>query len=288
MKIFAFGRITAISCICICTLAACDPDEDGLRTTYFAGSKQVKQTVEYKNGRKNGYLKEYYPDGTLKAIQYFVNDTLDDTTRIYHRNGRLKTIRTYKNKRRHGVWRDYNPDGGVYAETSLADGLLHGTSRRYSYRSLKLQTRVDYETGSKHGLEERYYDNGQIQSRVTYRFGNTVGEPEEWDSNGKPLVHDFEIYVTEKDETLLNNRLLVYVRLENPQPGDQVFQLMRADNLGSGFALKQAKDGSFVLEMPVNKGSFVMEEITLMACRITPFRNTVMRKKNYKVVSNNF
>lgn len=283
MRIFFFLAL-------VLSLVACEDPEhpnDGTKTIHFPNSEAVKQTVDYKNGKKNGYLKEYYRDGTLKASQYYVNDTLDDTTRIYHPDRRLKTIQIYKDKRRHGVWRDYNKSGGLYSEISFQDGLLHGPSAQYTYRTLKPKTKTNYHFGVKDGWEETFYPNGRPRCKVYYDKGVAGNGLEEWLENGTKIENDFEISVTERNETLLNGLLIYYIRLENPQPDDEVLHLVNPDKPGSGFPLKKNGD-VFALEIPVSKGSFVMEKVTIAAYRKTAFNNTFVKTKIFNAASDNF
>lgn len=268
-------------------LVSCKGDEPDVKTIYFPDSDQVKQRIEYKNGRKNGVFEEFYRSGRLKARQHYVNDSLNDTTVIYHPNGHLKSLHVYRNKIRSGTWRDYNKEGKLYSEMSFENGLLNGPCCRYTYRTARLQYKSVYLKGQLHGIEETYHPNGQLKSRGRFELGLPVGEVEEWEDNGQKINTDFDIHVQEKDESLLANRLRYIVRLENPRPDDEVVQLMRVDNLQSGVPLKKEGD-TFVLDIDVNKGNFVMEKITFAAFRKTRFGHTVIRKTTVNASTNNF
>lgn len=239
---------------------------------------------------KNGYLKEYYRDGVLKASQFYMNDTLDDTTRLYHPNGRLKTIQIFKNRLRHGCWRDYNREGGLYSELFFKNGFLDSVCSKYTYKSLRLLTRITYNQGVKNGPEEKFYASGKPQSRVYYNMGTVFGAAEEWEENGKKRNNDFAITVSENDEVLLTNTLSYNIYLENPQPDDKVYWVFGSDaeaHSGGGFPLKKAGN-VFRLEMNVPKNGFVMERVTIAAHRRTAFNNTFVKTKSFNVASNNF
>ncbi|MBL7931439.1 MAG: hypothetical protein JNL60_06040 [Bacteroidia bacterium] len=116
---------------------SCAPDsgfKDEEKIIYYPGTEIVKQSVQYKNGKKNGYFKEYFRNGSLKASQVYLNDTLNDTTLIYYENKRLKTFHTYKNKLKHGCWRDYNKEGKLISELFFKDGMLDSVCSTYGYR----------------------------------------------------------------------------------------------------------------------------------------------------------
>src|SRR6185436_14477254 len=70
--------------------SACNTEKpDGVQTVYFPQTEIIKQTVEYRDGKKNGWIKNFYPNGNLKAKQRVVNDTVVDTSFYYHENGNI-------------------------------------------------------------------------------------------------------------------------------------------------------------------------------------------------------
>jgi antitoxin component YwqK of YwqJK toxin-antitoxin module len=274
-------------------LISCQPEDyfkDEEKRIYYPGTEIIKQSVQYKNGKKNGYLKEYYRDGKLKASQYYRNDTLNDTTVMYHPNGKLKLIHIYKNTLKHGCWRDYNKEGKLYSELFFKEGRFDSICSKYSIRSVQLLTRVRYNDGIKHGLEESYYPGEKIKSRSKYFRGELCKGTEEWRENGKKINNDFKITVSEKDATLLENTLVYVIRLENPKPDDRVYRLFKrvdGDVIGDRIVVQKEGD-SFIYKFDIPKGGFVMEEIFLAVYRKTAFGNTVIKTTQFNAASNNF
>lgn len=269
-----------------------DPNkiDDGIKTVHFKDTDIIKQTIEYKKGKKNGYLKEYYRDGILKAKQFYVNDTLDDSTLIYHANGRLKTVQVYKNKLKHGCWKEFNKEGQLYSEIFFKEDLMDSASSKYSYRSNHLLTRVRYKHGMKNGAEEHYYPNGKLKSIEYYSEGALCKGTKEYRQNGELINNDFKINISESDAVLLENTLSYYIRLENPKASDKVYQVFKTgegNNVGSIVPIEKKGD-VFVFQYNIPKGGFVMEKVTIAAYRNTSFGNTFVKTQSFNVASNNF
>ena len=263
---------------------------EGVKTVYFPGTDIIKQSVEYKNGKKNGYFREYYRKGNLKARQFYVNDTLDDTTQIYYPSGILQTQHMYKNKIKHGCWQEYNKEGQLYSEMFFKEGMLDSTCSKYSYKSVRLLTRVSYIKGAKNGVEEQYYASGKPKSRQYYVKGQLCRGTEEWYESGKKIDNDFKIHVQESNATMLQNTLTYNIRLENPEPGDKVYKLFeppKGDVMGTLSPLPKEGD-AFVYKQVVPKGGFVMEQVIIAAYRKTAMGNTVIKTQAFNVATNNF
>lgn len=267
-----------------------DRFENEEKTIYYPGTEIVKQTVTYKNGKKNGYLKEYFRDGSLKASQFFVNDTLNDTTIIYHENKQLKTLHTYRNKKKHGCWRDYNKEGRLTSELFFKDGLLDSVCSTFGYRSGKPVTRIHYQNGVKHGLEEHFYVSGRPKSKQTYHHGNVCKGTLEWYESGKPVDNDFKIIVSESNRVALENKLEFTIRMQPSDPGDKVYKIFEkpSSSVINGGIPVPKKNGAFVYTYDISKGNFVMEDVVIAVYRKTRFGNTLIKTTSFVAASNNF
>ncbi len=288
MTRFYFSILPIFFMLCACNNSG--HVEEGVKTVHFPGTDIVQQTITYANGKKNGPVKEYYKNGTLKARHFFVNDSLDDTSATYHANGRLQSLHVYKNKLKHGCWKEYNKEGRLYSQIFMKNGMLDSTSTVYTYRTGRVVTRVTYKDGVKNGPEEHFYSNGKPRSIAYYDMGRACKGTEEWMDNGKKINNDFKIQISEHNEVLMNNTLTYVIRLEPAQEGDEVYQVMtpcEGNKIGSVIPLKK-KNGSYILEFTVGKGGFVMENVTLAAYRQTPFKNTYIKTTSFNASANHF
>lgn len=268
-----------------------DKIENGTKTVYFEGTEKVKQIINYANGYKNGEAKEFYPDGTLKAKQFYANDTLTDTSYMYHPNGKLKSIQVIKNKKANGRWLDFNKEEKVYKEVFFKDGLKDSVWSEYTYRTGKLLTRISYKEGLKHGYEEQYYSNGNPRFKVLYINNNQLNDLHEYYENGKEINNDFKIHVSENNDVLLKNTLSYIVKLEGGRPTDKVYEELSQPNdprdVGGLTPLKET-NGVHVLNFEIPKGGFIMKKVTLVAMRKTDFGNIFLKRTSFNASSNNF
>lgn len=280
-------------CLILFLISSCsDPDAipEGVKIVHFPGTDIVQQSISYHNGKKNGPFKEFYKNGTLKAKQFFVNDSLNDTSSLYLPDGKLQSIHIYKNKQKDGCWKDYNKEGRLFSEIYMKKGLLDSTSTIYTYRSGRVLTRVTYKAGAKNGKEEHFYSNGKPRSIAWYDMGRVCMGTEEWNETGKKINNDFKISIAERNEVMMKNMLSYVISLENPQPKDKVFQVMTpidGKNMGAVMELKKV-NGNFLIEFNVGPGGFVMDKITLAAYRKTAMGNTFIKTTTFNVSSNNF
>lgn len=272
-------------------LSSCDEGKlSETKTIYFANSEQVKQIVEYKNGKKNGSLKEYYRNGNLKAVQRYLNDTLNDTSFFYHENGNRGSIQIYKNNQKTSCWQKYNKSGKLYWEACFKKNDFDGTCLQYSYRNLKLIERLNYKEGQKHGKQESFYNNGKPRSVSYYDKGEALSGTEEWLENGKKLNTDFKIIIQEQNEVLLKNKLSFTISLQNQQEDDKLFEEYSYDSdKNKKFYLPIKKTGNvFVIAFDIPKGGFVMKDVKLLAKRKTSMGNIIMKRSGFVAAANNF
>lgn len=274
-------------------LPACSGEFDGkngLKTVYFSNSKKIQQTIEYKNGLRNGLYKEFFKNGNLKVVHHYVNDTLHDTSLTYHENGKLAQVQILNMGRKQGCWKKYNKEGNLYSEICLKDGRLDGPSTVYTYRSGKVLKRVNYKDGAMHGKQETFYNNGKPESISFFNMDNPCLGTEEWDERGNKIKNDFSIQIEEQNKVLMENNLRFLVRLENPRPEDMVYQMSPNDTgyiVTPLYKLLQT-DNYHVLNIHVNKGGFVMEKIRVAAFRKTNKGNTLIKTATLIASANNY
>lgn len=285
-----------LNSLCLCLLffilLSCDSitENKELKTVYFPNSEIVKQTVEFKEGKKNGALKEYFRNGKLKALQRYVNDTLNDTSFFYHENGKLASIQLYKNRQRFGCWQKYNKEGKLFWEACFKNNEFHGTNRQYSYRSLKLIEVQNYQDGQKHGKQETFYNNGKPRSVSFFDKGEALPGTVEWQDNGKKIVNDFQIHVVEVNDILMKNQLSFFIHLDKPRNDDRLYQelIFMGEKETKAYSPIEHEDGHFVIRYTIPKGDFIMKEVKLLAKRKTSMGNTIIKTKSFVASANNY
>jgi antitoxin component YwqK of YwqJK toxin-antitoxin module len=84
---------------------------DGKAKVYIEGNKTFEGN--FKNGRLDGWVLNYYNDGTVKSKYFYVNGKIDKTEYRYHANGK----KSFKGTWRNGIWYGnqyyYNENGNL-------------------------------------------------------------------------------------------------------------------------------------------------------------------------------
>jgi antitoxin component YwqK of YwqJK toxin-antitoxin module len=290
MKLYSQIIVYTLTAVVLSGCNYRDPSTPELKKVYFKDGKTLQQTVEYRNGKKNGYLTEFYKTGTLRAKQFYVNDSLNDSSFIYHPNGKLQSLHTYKNKLKHGCWKEYNKEGKLYSEIFLKNDKLDSTSTIFTYRTGKVLTRVTYKDGLKNGLEERYYANGKPRSKAVYDMGKPCLGVEEWFDNGKKVNNDFGIQVIERNELLLNNTVSYLIKPEGFRQDDDAYQILppvKGKGIEAFRPLTKTKEG-FLLKYEVVKGKHIMTKECLGIFRKTVMGNTLIKVHTINVAIDNY
>lgn len=264
--------------------------KNGIKTIFFPGTEKVQHIVEYKNGKIDGLMKEFYRNGNSKSIQHFVNDQFTDTSFFFHENGNLSSVKIKINNKKEGCWKQYNDKGKVYKETSYKDDLLDGPSTKYTYRSGRILQRSNFKEGEKDGKQEDYYNNGKIKTVLYYKNNNPCMGTEEWYESGEKVNNDFKITVVEQNRVLLENSLKFFIQLENPQKDDMVFFVSQKDTGRAVTIVYHLKKlgNQFLLEYSIGKGGFIMEKVKLAAFRKTKNGNVTIKTTEFNASANNY
>jgi antitoxin component YwqK of YwqJK toxin-antitoxin module len=265
--------------------------KNGTKTVYFPNSTIVKQVVHYKEGKREGELKEYYRNGNLKTRQFYKNDTLNDSSFSYFENGKMSTMQFLKNHKKEGTWKAFNEQGQLFVEVNYKNDELDGYSKKYTYRSLKLIEQLHYKNGHKDGKQEVYYPNGKLKSLTYFSNNNPCLGTEEWNEKGEEIDNDFKIVVTEENKLLLNGKLRFVITLSDPLPDDElevVADTGSANCLTTVYRVSHLEKGGFGIEYQVARGGFVMETVKFAAIRTTAMQNHFIKLKTIIVSANNY
>jgi antitoxin component YwqK of YwqJK toxin-antitoxin module len=169
-----------------------DKQKDSTWIFYFKGGATISSTEEWKNGKKDGMVKTYYPSGKLSTECPFVNDQphglckeyfttgtikkeytyehglLEGTFKIYHLNGLPDAVGKYQKSLKVGDWVEYLENGKIKTRRTFRGGILYKESKEngkftdyYDDGIPKLE--VEYKDGKKNGPFREYYDVGQFK-----------------------------------------------------------------------------------------------------------------------------
>ncbi len=83
----------------------------GESITYYTETGDPAEIVVYEDGRKNGKLIKYFPDGILMTESYYKNGVPDGDFKHYHPDGKIQILGSYKNGLQLGNWKYYDESG---------------------------------------------------------------------------------------------------------------------------------------------------------------------------------
>ncbi len=97
---------------------------DGKKIIWFPENGKPSKIIEYKNGKKNGQLQEFYTDGKPARLETYRNDTLNGPFKVWFPEGRLQIEGSYKNGYQDSVWKTYDKNGKLIKRETYSKGFL--------------------------------------------------------------------------------------------------------------------------------------------------------------------
>jgi hypothetical protein len=117
----------------ILILFACKPEAPKLvkkEMRYISG--ELLSTHHELNGKKEGKLLEYYPDGRLKSERLFINDKETGKTVVYFPDGRIKEVQSYEDGVKEGGDTIFYENGNPQFALSFHKGKKNGYLRKWT------------------------------------------------------------------------------------------------------------------------------------------------------------
>jgi antitoxin component YwqK of YwqJK toxin-antitoxin module len=292
-KYLMMHQLTRCSAILLFFISSCSKKFDGkngTRTIYYEGTDKVSQSIEYKNGKKEGWWLEFYENGNPKVKSFYVNDSLQDSSVYHHKNGALSDIQFYKKGKREGCWKKFNEKGMLVHEANYMNNYKEGISKTYTYNSGRLLEQLNFKEGIKEGKQEYFYNSGKPKCVCYFHNNHPCLGLQEWTESGKKINTDFKISISELNRVLLENKLKLIVRLEHSQHSDEVceVEMSDSDSCFTGSICFSHEGDQFNRDYYVYKHGFVMRKITIAAMRKTGLGNVMIKTANYNLSATNF
>ena len=141
----------------------------------------LEEETEYKEGKKNGYSKEFYGNSTIKAFHTYKNDTLHGLQIKYYDIGTFQSKENYVNGQRIGICEYYFKSGKISGQ--------HSYDTTYQEKGSKKEKTIVSELD---GRSQVWYESGYQKSDDNYIKGKRDGISKEWYENGKlKYVHNY-------------------------------------------------------------------------------------------------
>lgn len=130
----------------------------------------------YKDNRKHGMWKFYYPGEKLKSeIEYKYNRPNGSYTKYYD-NGNVAESGTWKGNKYVGDFKKYHPNGVIAQEKTF--NTAGRTEGKVKYVYPNGQTEFEFETanGVEKGKATRFYPNGDVKEQLDYSDGKVTNQ----------------------------------------------------------------------------------------------------------------
>ena len=167
--------------------------EDGTiaKSYIFRNGIMIGEGIVTEKGERDGFWKEYYDDGRLRAEGKYNKDVKEGAWKFYHENGKIEQEGTYYKGKPEGEWHWYYPGGETLRDEVYYNGLPDGQMTEYDADG-NVITKGQYIEGQEDG--EWYYRNGDNETTGSFADGMRNGIWKYYDipGEGKAKILRFE------------------------------------------------------------------------------------------------
>lgn len=171
---------------------------DGLFELFYENG-QLKEEKNYKEGKYNGLQEKYDENGKLEYKAYYKNDKIDGIEMQYVGEGILLKKSNYKDGKKDGLTEFYE-NGEISQRINYKNNtgyFIDGVFELINDAGTAVGRIVTYKDGKKDGLEEVFYENGQLSRKSNYKDGKKDGLFQLYYENGQLLR---QTYYTEGEK----------------------------------------------------------------------------------------
>ena len=183
---------------------------DGGYCEYYTidGRLTVAKTATYIDGKLDGAVKTYHPNGQLRSEGFYAGGETQGRYTTYHADstafrphGNIEYCCDYLDDERYGTARWYDEDGRLRMEEEYVEGKLEGAVKRYDSHG-KLLSVYTYRDDRKEGPYETHdsdgwyykgrYKNDKLVYRETYRSDGSLSSTSEWTDDGGFIQNNYD------------------------------------------------------------------------------------------------
>ncbi|MBL3657710.1 toxin-antitoxin system YwqK family antitoxin [Fulvivirga sediminis] len=225
----------------------------------------VKKKTASKQKPKNGEVKQYRPDGSLKNVVNYMDGKKHGKASSYYANGKLHQSIDYINNKKHGEAITYYENGNKSMITPYKDGVIHGVRKKYRM-------------------------NEMLTTEAPFYEGQPCAGLKEYLTSGKPKTKYPSIVVREIDNLVKNGNYILELSLSDKSKNVEFYVGEIDENgcISSGSRLLlETEPGIGRMIIPVPPGMFIMERITLIALAKTRLGNVYITSEKFNLSAEN-
>ena len=112
-------------------MSGCKSEPDKTEVVQNYGTGEISRRYFLVDGKKEGLMTDYYPDGSLKGERWFRNDTQVNKTTLYYPGGEVKEVQYYLDGKIHGGDTVFYEDGSPQFVLNFDRGVKDGYVRKW-------------------------------------------------------------------------------------------------------------------------------------------------------------
>lgn len=222
------------------------------------------------------------------------NQAATDETKVIvtkHENGKVRAEIPYKNGKQNGLSRSYDRQGKLILELPYVNGKRDGVSKKFYAGGKQLYQTTTYKDDKMHGKQTKYREDGKLMSEAKYENNLPCMGLKEYLLDGSLKKQYPKINIAAVDQ--LEDRALYtleismsdkvrsvkYYKGKLSQEGcitDDLYNIYFDENRNIA-----------VLKYHMPPGSFIMEEVNIIAVVETILGNTYVTQRSYNVAIDN-
>lgn len=215
----------------------------------------------------------------------------EQIVRSAYPDGKIKSEVLFKDGKKNGVARTFDKDGSLILELPYVDNNREGTSKKYYAGGTVLAQTTEYKNDKMNGLQTKYRGNGNVLSEARYENDFACADLKEYLEN-KSLKKKYPtIKVKVVNEVATKGIYTLKISMSERVRSVKYYKgkLSKSGCLYDGLEYllmdEATKTGEISYYLP--PGSFVMEEVNIIAAFETIMDNTAIAQLKYNVAVDN-
>jgi antitoxin component YwqK of YwqJK toxin-antitoxin module len=188
---------------------------------FFYPNGKCSSEGYFKNGKPNGFWKNYYESGNIKSCGNRKNNELDSTWNFYNEDQILKTVINYKEGKKNGVKITNGNNGKIYAEENFLNDVKQGVSKAF-FENGNVKYVIPFLDGKENGRGVEFNENGQIFSVLDYKKGTLmrqqkINRVDKYNKKTGTWLDFYQDYSTKRETQYENDQKDGYLKEYNTQ-----------------------------------------------------------------------
>ena len=250
-------------------------------------NKNNNESSETIKKKYTGEKKIYWDNKVLKASIQYVDGMREGINKNYSRSGKLISIVPFSHNKINGESKQFYPDGQLHSTINYINDVKQGPEKWY-YENGNLYQESNYLHGKIDGIRKKYYKNGKIMSEAPYKYGEPGLGLKEYREDGS-MIKFPKISVEEIDNLQSTGEYIIKYRLNRNIYNTKFYagDLEKNGYFSRRLSPIESINGVGKSVIRLDKGSFMMYTVNVIAIGKTKFRNEYVTQKKINIAIEN-